>query len=497
MSELEDLIEKLLAQKPGLTREEVQEQIRLKKDKIGDGYLTDQGALFLIASDNGIELSGPSKTAMGIKELYVGAKDVSLTVGVMGVSPATQLSRKDGTQFYLRTLIVYDADSAVNVKLWDDKANLPGLDDLKPGDLIRITGAYVKSDFDDSPTINVGSGSAVELVTEAETDARIPAIGTMARDVGQLQVGTEYLVVSGTIDGAVDVMEFTNSRGQPRSALKMRLRSGAGDAGEAGDAGGGSGSSRMRVVLWGKDGSAVPDMISQDAKVKLLGVKVRDGNQGPEIHGSEATHIEIEGQGESEPIVARILSVVPAPAATAAAGGQGGARKSMILGTDAKRGLYYISDLSGSADACAEGDVVEIMPSKAHGNSVTLDHGSFVRKLDDDGSVPSLPDIRTKIGDVRNDNSYCIEAIVLKAPERREIQTKAGEVVDLAEMFVEDDTAQTWVKGWRNQARLTDGCEPGDIVSVTALNARPGLDGKTELFLTPFSKIAKKSDTQL
>ena len=48
----------------------------------------------------------------------------------------------------------------------------------------------------------------------------------------------------------------------------------------------------------GKDESSIPNMISQSAKVRLLGVKVRSGNQGLEIHGNDATIIEIEGGKE-------------------------------------------------------------------------------------------------------------------------------------------------------------------------------------------------------
>ena len=51
-----------------------------------------------------------------------------------------------------------------------------------------------------------------------------------------------------------------------------------------------------------------------------------------------------------------------------------------------------------------------------------------------------------KINDIKIDASYCIEAIVLKVPERREVQTKSGESIALSEMFVEDDTGQIWVK---------------------------------------------------
>ena len=57
----------------------------------------------------------------------------------------------------------------------------------------------------------------------------------------------------------------------------------------------------------------------------------------------------------------------------------------------------------------------------------------------------------------------------------------------------EVDTGQIWVKGWRNQARLIDKCELGEIVSITGLNAKAGLEGRIEMFLTAFSKITKKN----
>ena len=465
MSELENLIDKLLEQKTELTREQVEEQIKQKKEKIGAGYLTDQGALFLIASDYGVTLSEPLKVEMGLKDLYAGAKEISLETRVLNLSPAKQFSRKDGSPFYLRTMTVYDENSTASVKLWDEKANLPGIENLKPGDLIKIIKAYVKSDLDGSPTINIGSGSNIET---ANTESEIPTIDTITKDVSELQEGQKDLVITGMIDGGISGMEFTNSRGQPGKALRMRLK--------------GKNGSGMRVVIWGKDESSIPNMISQLAKVRLLGVKVKSGNQGLEIHGNDATIIEIEGGKEAEPIITRVLSISPT---------ENG--KNMILGVDNKKNLYNISDFSNSTSICVEGDIIECMPSKVYGNSITLDENSFVRKLDNDESIPSLSQLRTKINDVKVDKNYCIESIILKVPERREVQTKSGESIALSEMFVEDDTGQIWVKGWRNQARLIDKCELGEIVSITGLNAKAGLEGRIELFLTAFSKIIKKN----
>ncbi|MCH8085552.1 MAG: single-stranded DNA-binding protein [Nitrosopumilus sp.] len=465
MSEFENLIEKLLEQKPELTKEVVEEQIKQKKEKIGAGYLTDQGALFLIASDYGIALSEPLKIEISLKDLYAGAKEISLETRVLNLSPAKQFSRKDGSPFYLRTMTVYDENSTASVKLWDEKANLPGIENLKPGDLIKIIKAYVKSDLDGSPTINIGSGSNIEA---ANTESEIPTIDTITKDVSELQEGQKDLVISGIIDGLISGMEFTNSRGNPGKALRMRLKGKDGNA--------------MRVVLWGKDESSIPNLISQSAKVRLLGVKVRTGNQGLEIHGNDATIIEIEGGKEVEPIIVRVLSISTTEN-----------DKRMITAVDNNKNIYNISDFANLTSICVEGDVVECMPSKVYGNSITLDEKSFVRKLDNDESIPSLSQLRTKINDVKVDGNYCIESIILKVPERREVQTKSGESIALSEMFVEDDTGQIWVKGWRNQARIIDKCELGEIVSITGLNAKAGLEGRIELFVTAFTKITKKN----
>ena len=467
MSESQNLIDKLLEQKSELTREIIEQKITEKKEKIGAGYLTDQGALFLIAADYGVTLTESSKTEISLKDLYAGAKEISLETRVLNLSPTKQFSRKDGSTFDLRTMTVYDTGSTASVKLWDEKANLPGIENLKPGDLIKIIKAYVKSDLDGSPTINIGSGSNIETV---DTESKIPMIDKITKDISELQEGQKDLVISGMIDGIISGMQFTNSRGQPGKALRMRLK--------------GKDNTAMRVVLWGKDESLIPNMISQSANVKLLGVRVKSGNQGLEIHGNEATIIEIEGGKEAEPIIIRILSIV-----TTETG------KNMIIAADNKKSIYNISDFSNSTSICVEGDVIECMPSKVYGNSVTLDENSFVRKLENDETIPSLAKIRTKINDVKADGTYCIESIVLKVPGRKEIQTKSGESIALSEMFVEDDTGQIWVKGWRIQAKLIDKCELGEIIAITGLNAKINNfgEGRIELFLTAHSKIIKKN----
>lgn len=465
MSEFETLINKLLELKPEFSRSGIEEMIKQKKDKIGAGYLTDQGALFLIAAELEVALSEPLKVEMDIKDLYVGAKEVSLETRILNLAPPKQFTRKDGSPFLLRNMTVYDIDSTASVKLWDEKANLPGIEELKPGDLVKIIKAYIKSDLNGRPTINIGSGSHIESSHE-ESD--IPSIHDITVDVSSVKEGQTDLVVSGKIDGMINSMEFTNSRGQPGKALRLRLK--------------GTDGNSLRVVLWGKDESNIPKIIPVDVKVRLLGVRTKSGIEGLEIHGNESTIIEIEGKQEAKPTTFRIISMAKLDSG-----------ETMILGANDQEQLFNISDSSEKMLQFQENDVIECMPTKVFGNSITLDENSFVRKVDDNSSIPNKSNLRTKISDVKIGGNYCVEAIILKVPERREIQTKNGESVVLSEMFIEDDSGQIWIKGWRKQARFIDKCSIGEIISVTGVNAKSGLEGRVELILTPFSIITKKN----
>ena len=464
MSEFEELISKLLEKVPELSRSVIEERINEKKEKVGAGYLTDQGAIFLVAADLGVSLEQTQKSEVAIKDLYIGAKEVTLESRVLNISPTKQFTKKDGSSFSLRTITVYDNNSTASVKLWDEKANLPGLEELKPGDLIKIIKAYVKSDLTGAPTINIGSGASIET-SQSESD--IVSIDSKITDASEIKDDQRDLIVSGTLGSAMSLLEFTNSKGQPSKALKFRLR--------------GENKNLVNVVLWGKDESILPKVIGQDAKVKLFGVRTKTGMQGLEIHGNDATIIDVEGDTEIQPTIVRLLAIEK---------NQSGNTTGLAI--DKSKKLVRITDVADTIGSFSKDDILECMPSKIFGNTIQIDQDSFVRKIDDE-AVPTVADIRTKITEVSEGNDYSVEAIVLKAPERKDIQTKSGDNIQLSEMFVEDDSGQVWIKGWRQQADLMDNFTLGDIITILGVNARPGLEGKLDLVLTPYSKIIKKN----
>lgn len=466
MGEFDDLKAKLLESSSGLSEADINRMINEKISKIGAGYLTDKGALFLVAQDLGVSLDKSLSTKMALKDLYSGAGDVTLEVRVMNLSPIRDLTRKDGSPLYLRTMNVYDEAGTCNTKLWDKNARLPILDNLKPGDAITIKGAYIKTDLNGALVVNLGDSSEIQRLDDLPD---VPGVEAMTKDVSALDETDRDVAISGTLDGAMSVMNFTSSQGEPRQALRMSIR--------------GMDDITRRVVLWGKDDSDIPKSISSDAKVRLLGVWGKQNNDTLEVHGNESTAIQIEGSDEPPSLILRIISVT-----------QGEKGANMILGTDSSSTIHRMMDLGGLSEGFIAGEVVECMPTKAHGNNITLDSDALLLRRDDDATLPTLKDIRTPLVQTIPDQDYCIEIIVLREPEVRNIQTRSGESVPLLEMFVGDDSEEKWIKGWRNLAQVGNACKVGERYSITGVRGRQGLDGGTELFLTAYSNVEPISD---
>src|SRR3989440_12795964 len=108
------MMELLRQQRPDLNHDSIRDMIDEKKRKIGAGYLTDQGALFLVAADLGISFENIPKSSSGIKDLYIGAKEITVTARIMNIYPIRKFIKKGTNEEVItRTLTIYDKESSI------------------------------------------------------------------------------------------------------------------------------------------------------------------------------------------------------------------------------------------------------------------------------------------------------------------------------------------------------------------------------------------------
>ncbi|HEY3094405.1 MAG TPA: hypothetical protein VGJ42_01475 [Nitrososphaera sp.] len=472
------MLEMMLRQRPELSPEQVRDLIDEKKRKVGAGYLTDQGALFLVAADLGISFDGMPKAQSGLKDIYVGAKEVTVTGRIMNIYPVhTFTKRESNEQAATRTIVVYDSDARVKVKLWDKQVAVPDEMGLQAGDIIKIIKGYVRAGLDGKPVINLGSYSTIETLRD---DPAIPSIDSLNSSIDAVTGPQDSAVITGTIINNPRISEFVNARGEPSKSLQLQMSNEAGTR-------------VLRAVIWNVDETRLPKVFKAGAKVRMIGARVKHGNpqygNGDfEIHGDEGTILQFsEIQEDVELMPLRIIAV----------GEETGRGSFLCLAADrAGRALVLTVDNSlTSSDQLNAGAMIECVPSRIFGSSMVLSKDdSYIRVIDDDSSFPKAAKFEKKIKDIQVSQDPCIiEAIVLQAPETADVNTKTGETVPVTSTLLGDDTGEIRLVGWRNQSAGVNKLNVGDRVRLAGVTAGAGREGKAELTLRPYSSVTKLS----
>lgn len=469
------MIESLQNQKPEISVDQLRELIDEKKRKIGAGYLTDQGALFLVAADLGISLGGIKRRYGTIKDIFVGARDVSIVGRIMNVYPTRKFIRKNTKEESSnRTLMLYDHESVVRVKLWDDQTSLPDEAGLRPGELVKISQGYVKSGLDGRPVINLSSGSKIEVLEEENT---IPDIDSITIKVDEVHEPRENVVITGLVGSSPRITQFQNSRGEATSLLQLQLSND-------------TKTQYLRTVIWNVDEDKIPKIFDIEARIRLIGVRIKQGNPqygtgDYEIHGDEGTVFEFFGsKTDIEIKTLRVVSFVGEPST--------GNVASLVIDKSGKF-LHLTIDSAMLNSPLNYDSMIECVPSRIFGNSVILNKDdSYIRVIEDDQSFPKMSLFESKIKDVEmSDSPYILEAIVLQSPNVTEVNTKNGEVVPVSDTIIGDDTGEIRLVGWRNQSSSVTNLAVGDRIRVLGATGTKRIGGKMELTLKRDSSIIK------
>ena len=121
---LENVVERILSSRRDLTRDEVLRMIEEKKAS-AKGFFTDEAAARMVASDLAVEIpTEPLQPRMEIKNLISGLNDVTVTGRIIIVYPPQTFTRSNMTEGKVARLLIADKSGALNVVLWDEKANI-------------------------------------------------------------------------------------------------------------------------------------------------------------------------------------------------------------------------------------------------------------------------------------------------------------------------------------------------------------------------------------
>ena len=465
------MIEILLEQKPDIKLEQLKELIEEKKRKIGAGYLTDQGALFLVAADLGASFDNVQRTKRGIKDLYIGARDLDLIVRLLGAYPIRAFTKKDTNErIENRTISVYDAGGSIKVRLWDNLTHVIEENGIKPGDLIQIKNCYVKSALNGKPIINISEGGDIRAYSG--NDTTIPDLDGITSNVDTVRSEKENAVISGIVSSIPRIIEFSDSRGERKKSLQTMLSNETGDR-------------NLRVALWNIDEDNLPKFFQVNLPIRIIGARIKEGNpqygNGDfEIHGDEGTVIELrESPQDYEVHSIRIIS-----------DGRPENESVNYIGIDKNKNLVYVTLEGLKSEKVTSNSVIDCIPSRIFGNMVFLKEDSYLELVEND-SFPRVEECISKIREIQTvGNSYIVESIVLQQPNSTQVNTKNGELVSVTDTLIGDDTGEIRLVGWRESSNVLEKLKVGDRIRIMGAVLNTGREGKLELTLRKDSDIS-------
>jgi len=376
MYDFEALVTEVLSNKPEISRDSLMELVQEKKRTVGSGYLTDQGALFLIAGELGVKLQHMITADLTLKDLHIGANDITVVARVLAIYPVAEFKKKDGSGVgRYRRVNLFDRNGVGRLTIWEDNEEAIKLSGIAVDVPVRVVSAYVKQGLDGKPNLNLGKRGRIELVTDASIVAKLVSLSTLSKRVDEVQAGEMVFAVDGL--AATDSKRSTFVRrddGSNGSLTQFELR--------------GSGEKTTRVVIW--DGVDLPEVRS-GSRVRVTNLRQKNGRQGEaELHGDSATVIQMLGgdQPETETALPSHLVKVADVAKHAVSGNidlevmalsKGNVREVNLKdGSTAKKGEVVLGDDTGEITAVAWDEASNVIGGIQAGEKLRV-HGAVIQ----------------------------------------------------------------------------------------------------------------------
>ena len=466
MYDFDSLVDEVLKNKPELSRDSLLEQIEEKKNTVGSGYLTDQGALFLIAGELGVRLERITSTDLGLKDLYVGANDITVVARVFAIYPTNEYERKDGSgRGRYRRIGLFDSGNVARLTLWDDRVEDIDKSGITLDSPVRVVSGYVKQGFDGKPNLNLGRRGRIEKVEDTELSNRLDGIEKVARTLGNLDEGKQIIALDAALASEGRRSDFTRADGSAGSLLQFRISDGK--------------EREERIAIWSPSIPTPNFKLGQ--RIRVTNLKVRKSPQGErELHGDGGSVI-IPLEAEVQPRTFRVVST------------EFGETTRFLVVDDARRvyQLEFEGDAAGRARSVKPGDVIRVRPDEDLKEKLVCRRGGSL-EISQGDAMPELVSLGVKIDALKSCVwPVLVDSIALSRGAVQEVHLKDGSVVKKGEIVIGDDTAEVKLIAWREQAGKVMSIEPGERVRVVGAKPQISQMGILTLQVSGFTRIER------
>ncbi|UCD07845.1 MAG: hypothetical protein JSW41_02675 [Candidatus Aenigmatarchaeota archaeon] len=156
MIPLEKVMEKI-CEHSKLSEDKVRKMIEEKVVELS-GLVSKEGAAYIVARELGLSLLKESRRQLKVRNLVSGLRSVDLVARVMRAFEPREFE-KNGKKGRVLNLLLGDETGTVRLSLWNEELDLLEKEKINEGDVLKISGGYVKTDNREMLELRIGRGS--------------------------------------------------------------------------------------------------------------------------------------------------------------------------------------------------------------------------------------------------------------------------------------------------------------------------------------------------
>lgn len=226
----------------GLTRKEIQGLVEDKKNEL-KGLISEEGALFIIAKELGVDIKNENKDLlkeieMSISDITQNMKNITIFGRIKEVYNVNSFKKNDGSKGFVGSFLLHDSTGDARIVLWDDQVKLFNEPNFEKNELVKIINGNAKKGKFGDIEIHVGRYGKVILSPEDVDYNKYPKITFKSIQINDINLNLKSISIEGKVIQLFPIREFTRKDGESGRVRSLTLLDSTGS---------------IRVTFWNED----------------------------------------------------------------------------------------------------------------------------------------------------------------------------------------------------------------------------------------------------
>jgi replication factor A1 len=237
----------------GLTRKEIQGMVEDKKKEL-KGLISEEGALFVIARELGVDVKEENKDLLqdidlNIADITENMKNINLTGRIKEIYNVNKFNKADGGTGYVGSFLLHDKTGDIRIVLWDDNVNIFNEDNFEQNELIKIINGIAKKGKFSDKEIHISRFGKIILSPDDVDYKKYPKVKFELINVNDVNLNLKSISLEGKLIQISPIREFARKSGEIGKVGSISLLDSTGS---------------IRITFWNEDTEKLKDLQVND-----------------------------------------------------------------------------------------------------------------------------------------------------------------------------------------------------------------------------------------